>query len=90
MSCNSAEFPPPVYPLPQLLYEPQQPGTLHRAGASAEGCTISFADGHAVFWQYASPNVAQEWAQRPVGNAPPDVLQLAAWSSGSVPPGVIP
>jgi prepilin-type N-terminal cleavage/methylation domain-containing protein len=73
-------------------------GRLHLSNAgNVEGCTISFADGHAIFWNYAvtdakstesqaASSFALEWLE---GNGP-DVLQLAAWSGGPLPPNVAP
>jgi len=72
---------------------------LNRSGF-AEGCTISFVDGHAIFWTYAIQDARSnstslhgdfsqfdhEWLS---GNGP-DVLQLAAWSGGPIPPGATP
>ena len=34
------------------------PGQYHKgAKAYVDGCSISFADGHAIFWQYADPRI---------------------------------
>ena len=61
------------------------PGNYHPLGA-ANGTPISFADGHALFWQYADPNTLKFEP-----NAPNlDALQLEAWSGPLVPPGAIP
>ena len=89
---------PPIYPFngfEQHYYAILPPGQLHQGscpplpqkdrgagGGSPEGCTISFADGHAIFWTYAG-NVNAEWWE---GNGP-DMLQLAAWGGGPLPPG---
>jgi type II secretory pathway pseudopilin PulG len=46
-------FTTPIYPSPTIA-QGAWPGENHRgAGASAEGTAVSFADGHAVFWQYS-------------------------------------
>ena len=79
-------FPPPIYPLGIQKDVLLRPGLYHRAGSGPEGCTISFADGHVVFWSYSSAQITQEWA----ASAGPDLLQLAAWGGGPVPPGVVP
>jgi prepilin-type N-terminal cleavage/methylation domain-containing protein len=91
--------------VPQLIYPKMTEGIfyarfhLNRYGF-AEGCTISFVDGHAVFWTYAIQDARSisatagadasqfdhEWLS---GNGP-DVLQLAAWSGGPIPPGATP
>ena len=72
---------------------------LNSAGF-AEGCTISFVDGHAIFWTYAIQDARsisvtpggdpsqfdREW----LSGTGPDVMQLAAWSGGPIPPGATP
>jgi len=69
----------------------QFPGQYHALGA-ANGTTISFADGHAIFWQYANPAGFRIGKDRtnPVDKDAyrPDLLQLQAWSGGPVPPGM--
>ena len=80
-------FPPPIYPLgfgSGNVFA--RPGLFHRSGRAADGCTVSFADGHAIFWQYSNSQVSQ-WAD---GLPGPDVWQLAAWGGGPPPPGVTP
>ena len=64
----------------------QAPGTFHRLG-NTNGCTISFVDGHAIFWQYAA-DPKTEFATLQVKLPAPDITQLQAWSGGLVPPGV--
>jgi prepilin-type N-terminal cleavage/methylation domain-containing protein len=73
------EFVPPVYP----KLSPATSTIFHRRGRMCEGCTISFADGHAIFWNYAVPKDMTDFYLARV-----DTLQLAAWSGGPVPPGV--
>src|SRR5579859_2850774 len=55
-------FATPIFPSPVLGLN-AWPGENHRgAKAGSEGTCISFADGHAIFWQYADPrtgNIAQ-------------------------------
>jgi prepilin-type N-terminal cleavage/methylation domain-containing protein len=90
--------PPPNPNQPNLFGSPltafrQAPAHYHGLG-STNGTTISFLDGHVIFWQYADyrtgsltpfPNPA---APNAVPNV--DVLQLAAWSGGAVPQGATP
>jgi prepilin-type processing-associated H-X9-DG protein len=85
--CGAA-LPPPIYPkgLQEGGFVQVRPAAFHRSGSAPEGCTISFADGHAIFWQFAVPNISTEW----VSNVGPDVWQLAAWGDGPLPPGVTP
>jgi hypothetical protein len=72
----------------------QPVGNFHKLGGN-NGTSISFADGHAIFWQYSSPDtaslnpnlVASNTARLAGGN--PDVKQLQAWSGGRMPPGVM-
>ena len=72
---------------------------LNRSGF-AERCTIAFVDGHAIFWTYAIQDARgnstsahgdfsqfdHEW----LSGTGPDVMQLAAWSGGPIPPGATP
>ena len=73
------------YPTPRVS---QAPGQYH-----GDGCTVSFADGHAIYWQFADSVTSQLgrngtlFGPRPTS---PDFLQLQAWSGGPVPPGVLP
>lgn len=71
----------------------QAPAHYHGIG-SANGTTISFLDGHVIFWQYADPRTASlvPSPNPPFANGLPnvDALQLAAWSGGAVPPGAMP
>ena len=87
------EFPSvPIYPN-NLAGTLVPNGRLHlnRSG-KAEGCSIAFADGHAIFWNYAIADAAAsgfgESAFRDefLQGKGPDVMQLAAWSGGPVPP----
>jgi prepilin-type N-terminal cleavage/methylation domain-containing protein len=62
---------------------------FHRKGHLAEGGSISFADGHAIFWSYAKPVLA------PIDGNPfvqqmskEDREQLAVWAAGQLPRGV--
>jgi len=63
----------------------QWPGRFHAIGKT-NGCMISFADGHALFYQYASPNTAASV----VSGTDPDLHQIEAWSGGPIPPGMTP
>ena len=62
---------------------------LNRSG-KAEGCSIAFADGHAIFWNYAiaadSGGNSDEFSEEFFQGKGPDVMQLAAWSGGPIPP----
>ncbi|HSZ56821.1 MAG TPA: type II secretion system protein [Tepidisphaeraceae bacterium] len=79
----------PVYPFANRLS--QAPGQNH-----GDGCTISFADGHAIYWRYASFYTGLLGRLRPseeaaaVTDQNPDLRQLQAWSGGPIPPGAIP
>ena len=54
------------------------------------GCSVSFVDGHAMFWTYAT-DVRTEDAPLPIAPSGPDLMQLAAWTgSEQTPPGVTP
>jgi type II secretory pathway pseudopilin PulG len=81
-------FGSPLYP----NFYCQPLGTYHRIGGT-NGTSISFADGHAIFWQYASrdtsvvtPLVIGVNTSR-LDKANPDIRQLQAWSGGPTPPG---
>src|SRR5579863_2998504 len=60
----------------------------HSSGAATMGgITISFADGHAVFWQYTGWGTERRnWA--PINQV--DSTQFWAWLTGIYPPGVMP
>jgi prepilin-type N-terminal cleavage/methylation domain-containing protein len=63
---------------------------FHRSGKLAEGNTISFADGHAIFWQYAVPvdiSVIGSLGFSTAQISDVDKRQLAAWCGGQYPPG---
>jgi prepilin-type N-terminal cleavage/methylation domain-containing protein len=64
------------------------PGKLHLDGhGNPEGATVSFADGHAIFWAYVDGN--NIWPD--IGNQRgPDYLQFEAWSQHPVPQGAPP
>ena len=63
------------------------PGVNHPLRA-ANGTTLSFADGHAIFWQYASQSTYDPYDPSSVNSA--DALQLAAWAGFAVvPPGSV-
>jgi hypothetical protein len=50
-------FKTPVYP--RFAFN-SIPGINHTgANSQAAGCTISFADGHAIFWEYADPRTSR-------------------------------
>lgn len=72
------------------------PAHFHLNRSHAEGCTVSFADGHAIFWQYIPDHSVTTTAALGTSDPVPtpfssnDKLQLDAWSAGPMPPGVIP
>jgi hypothetical protein len=82
----------PIYP--NLMKTSIPLGRLHvTASGAAAGCTVSFADGHAIFWNYAVTDARPDAFDPPsrfdtqfLQGTGPDVLQLAAWSGGPVPP----
>ena len=47
-------FDTPIYPA-RLFSTYNLPGQTHCAKGGGAGCTVSFADGHAIFWQYGDP-----------------------------------
>jgi len=62
----------------------------HATSGRPLGCSVSFVDGHAIFWNYGTDVRTEDGplATFPVG---PDLMQLAAWSgAGQIPPGVTP
>jgi prepilin-type N-terminal cleavage/methylation domain-containing protein/prepilin-type processing-associated H-X9-DG protein len=80
-------FKTPLFPQTQFN---STPGQNHLNGWGS-GCTVSFADGHAIFWPYACISTAQLSARYWPSRAPtPDVFQLEAWSGGPIPPGAVP
>jgi prepilin-type processing-associated H-X9-DG protein len=77
-------FCPPIYP----SRVSQLPGLFHGLNGT-NGCTVAFADGHAIFWQYAMSPV-NEFARGMIVAPYPDLTQLQAWSGGPPPPGANP
>jgi type II secretory pathway pseudopilin PulG len=66
------------------------PGSFHKLG-STNGTPISFADGHAIFWQYVSPITTARNNVIPLGEPnSPDAYQLNLWSGGRTPKPFIP
>jgi len=61
------------------------PGRNHWLGG-ANGTTLSFADGHAIFWQYANLTTYNPYDNFGAANTG-DSLQLAAWSGFQNPRG---
>ena len=79
----------PIYPVSRFS---EAPGQYH-----GDGCTISFADGHAMYWRYADPKTATlgryidySMFDVPTRGQSLDVPQLEAWSGGPIPPGATP
>jgi hypothetical protein len=81
----SGSFSEPIYPAFTFRPDRSCPGIYHPL-SGANGTPISFADGHAIFWQYSDPRTVNFAANTP----DLDVLQLEAWSGGPVPPGPTP
>jgi prepilin-type N-terminal cleavage/methylation domain-containing protein len=91
-------FDTPIYPARQFSVF-NLPGQTHVAAGTGAGCSVSFADGHALFWQYADPRVGNIVAQGQYGGSMArvtimsglarsvDVYQLEVWSGGPVPRG---
>ncbi|HSZ57436.1 MAG TPA: prepilin-type N-terminal cleavage/methylation domain-containing protein [Tepidisphaeraceae bacterium] len=85
----NSSFATPLYPAQKFI---QLPGTFHTHGPNA-GCTISFVDGHVLFWQYANPIFFQDTnsaANVLATRDTTDAYQLEAWSGGPTPPGSVP
>jgi hypothetical protein len=72
-------FDTPLYKVDNQFDQPL--GNFHALGKS-NGCAISFADGHALFYQYAFAGANN--------SINPDLPQIQAWSGGPVPPGIAP
>ena len=90
-------FKTPIYPA-RIYDSTDVPGQNHTGGSAGE--TISFADGHAIYWQYSDARTGRiaKVADRsaPGGGITvlantmarsQDLYQLEAWSAGPVPPG---
>jgi prepilin-type N-terminal cleavage/methylation domain-containing protein len=92
-------FETPLYPA-RLWPKFEVPGQNHLGGSA--GTPISFADGHAIFWNYADPRTAQILKTAtpaalggetgptyllPTLTGGSDMYQLEAWSGGPIPPG---
>jgi prepilin-type processing-associated H-X9-DG protein len=81
----------PIYPPtgPALI-----PGKFHERQGFLEGCTIAFADGHAIFWTYTTPGLKSASLEGVLDYDMrldrDDTLQYCAWSGGPIPPGVVP
>jgi prepilin-type N-terminal cleavage/methylation domain-containing protein len=93
IDCQGVAFPSvPIYP-DHLATTLVPNGRLHlNASAKAEGCSISFADGHALFWNYAIADAGASafdesaFREEFIQGSGPDVMRLAAWSGGPIPP----
>jgi prepilin-type N-terminal cleavage/methylation domain-containing protein/prepilin-type processing-associated H-X9-DG protein len=91
-------FDTPIYP-GRLFSQVNLPGQTHCAHGSGAGCTVSFADGHAIFWSYGDPRTGdiQRNAEYISGGGMIaiknqfgrniDVYQLEEWSGGPQPRG---
>ena len=86
-------FDPPVLWSAPVNGFRNSPAHYHGLG-STNGTTISFLDGHVIFWQYADFRTGNltPFPNPTLANAMPnsDVVQLAAWSGGFIPPGATP
>jgi prepilin-type N-terminal cleavage/methylation domain-containing protein/prepilin-type processing-associated H-X9-DG protein len=74
-------FTSPIYP---GLTFGDSPADFHNGGT-----TISFADGHALFWQYVDPRTSRLSYSGVQGGTSRDVQQLEAWTGGPIPPGMV-
>jgi hypothetical protein len=92
-------FAPPIYTVGTKAVEMAEPPGQNHALGGANGTTLGFADGHAIFWQYANPTTYPDWYSSPRpsmsdyivnSRSTADALQLAAWSGGPCPPGATP
>jgi prepilin-type N-terminal cleavage/methylation domain-containing protein len=93
-------FVTPLYPATTFDTAGGVPGQNHPApNGHTAGTGISFADGHAIFWQYSDPNVGNlreifnnvgTLDLRKALTNSPDLFQLQAWSGGKIPPRAIP
>ena len=63
-------FDTPIYPA-RLFSTYNLPGQTHVAHGSGPGCTVSFADGHAIFWQYGDPRTGDILRNAVVSSPPP-------------------
>ena len=79
-------FKTPIYPA-RVWSIWEVPGQNHGGGGAGEA--ISFADGHAIFWQYAA-NPFDQFSTLRVKLPAPDLTQLQSWSGGPMPPGGMP
>jgi len=77
---SSGSYVAPTYPATNFVNDSIL-GAFHKLGAT-NGTPVSFADGHAIFWQYARPVTASDRSA--------DVFQLEAWNGRAGPPGTIP
>ena len=74
-------FTSPVYPGTTFG---DSPADFHNGGT-----TISFADGHAIFWAYVDKRTSQLSYSGTTGGTSLDVPQLEAWSGGPQPPNTV-
>jgi type II secretory pathway pseudopilin PulG len=88
----SGDFSTPLYPNPPVINGNAWPGQNHKGSkAYVDGTSISFADGHAIFWTYSDTRTGnlQEASAARLGTLltnSPDVFQLMSWSGGPMPP----
>lgn len=60
------------------------------SGGRVDGVTLSFADGHAIFWTWSIPGWMGTVCGGPYIDGSHDSLQFSAWLTGVTPPGVTP
>lgn len=73
-------FASPIYPAKGFA---DVPADFHNGGT-----TISFCDGHALFWPFNPVIPALDTTEERPPSDPRDVSQLEAWSGGPVPPNM--
>jgi prepilin-type N-terminal cleavage/methylation domain-containing protein len=89
---RNSSYPPPTFFPPSTgitgIGFGSPPGKNHPLGGT-NGTTLGFADGHAIFWQYASQSTYNPYSYDTSGDSA-DARQLAAWGgNGMVPPGAV-
>ena len=66
-------------------------GRIHRDNhANPDGCTVSFVDGHAIFWAYDRNTTVFPDGSSYLGPGSSNMFQFEAWCGGPIPPGFTP
>ena len=86
---GSPRFHMPILTTGTGLDGPSYVCPFHRRASMAEGNTISFADGHAIFWNYAVPIDISTGNYYYAQNNKIDERQILAWCGEYVSPGVL-